>query len=305
VQLVQDAEAADVILFAEWAGDVEDDVDAVQRIMRSPLYRDYARKIIVHCGMDIPRPLIPGFYPSLPRQWAASVGCLGGPFLNDTNPFLIGPATDSPPELLASFFGSCDRKPVRQRLVNEASDAAWRDIPVRDTSHEFIGTLRRGDRDGHNELKRRFASDMLNSKFALCPKGAGASSYRIFEAMQVGRAPVIIADDWLPPVGPDWSSFAIEVAERDIKRLPALLHEREHEWRSRGDRAKAAWNLFYSPQKIGLTVIRQANGLLESLKSRRTFISFAAAAYVHGPRRTGILRTKVSRKFERTLAAAE
>ncbi len=38
------------------------------------------------------------------------------------------------------------------------------------------------------------------------PRGIGASSVRIFEAMRAGRAPVIISDDWIvPPVG-DWGS---------------------------------------------------------------------------------------------------
>ena len=303
VQLVRDATSADLILFAEWAGDVAGDVDAVQRVLRSTLYRDHASKVIIHCGMDHPRPMIPGFYPSLHRQWAGRVGCQGGPYLNDPNPFLAKLTPDDHPRFLASFFGSCIRKPLRQRLVKEASDASWPDILARDTYPEFIQTLRSGDSDGHNELKRLFVSDLLNSKFALCPRGGGASSYRIFEAMQVGRAPVIIADGWLPPVGPDWGSFAIMIAERDIKCLPDLLRKHEHEWKLRGERAKAAWDLFYSPQTIGVTIVRQAHRLLES-RSRRTLTAIAAAAYVYGPRQTRMLRTKITRKLARVLARA-
>ena len=40
------------------------------------------------------------------------------------------------------------------------------------------------------------------------------SSIRIFEMMEAGIAPVIMSNNWLPPVGPSWEEFALFVPER-------------------------------------------------------------------------------------------
>ncbi len=39
-----------------------------------------------------------------------------------------------------------------------------------------------------------------DSIFSLCPEGAGPNTLRIWESMALGAIPVIIADDWLPPI---------------------------------------------------------------------------------------------------------
>ena len=44
--------------------------------------------------------------------------------------------------------------------------------------------------------------------------------------MKSGRAPAIVSDDWEPPAGPDWESFSVRIAERDIERVPEILEAR-------------------------------------------------------------------------------
>jgi len=299
IKLVSDPEPADVVIFAEWNGTEREDSDDVVRVMRTPEYRAHAGKTIVHSGKDFPRPLIPGLYPSLPAQWAGVLGCQGAPFLNDPNPF-IGDDVGWNGRIrhLASFFGSCAHKPVRGRLLEEGAAGRWRDIAVQNTSDEFIATLRRGDDDGHNALKRLFVQDVLAAKFALCPKGSGRATFRMFEAMQAARAPVVIADGWSAPPGPDWDTFLIRVPERQIAALPKILRAYEPEWKERGEKAQAAWRAFYSPETLGVTVVRQAVGVLDALKTRRTF-PVLANLYVQGPRRLAMLRNKLSRRLER------
>lgn len=64
---------------------------------------------------------------------------------------------------------------------------------------------------------------MARSMFALCPRGYGRTSYRLYEAMQMGAVPVYVYDDpgpWLPWADVmDWSQLAVlcHVAE-----LPGL-----------------------------------------------------------------------------------
>jgi hypothetical protein len=192
-------------------------------------------------------------------------------------------------------------KPVRMQLLAQASHSAAADISVRDSLAEFVGTLRRNDLDGHNALKRAFVRDILEAKFALCPRGVGASSFRIFEAMQLGRAPVIIADDWSPPPGPDWNSFAIFVPERHLARVPSILRHLEPEWQTRGQRARAAWEAFYSPSRLGLTIVRQAGQLLAQRRSKN-LNKLRAKAYVHGPRRASMLAARVRCKIKQITA---
>lgn len=53
------------------------------------------------------------------------------------------------------------------------------------------------------------------SEFALCPRGGGLNSYRLYEAIQCGAIPVLFADDAvLPYPGLAWSDFIIRIPER-------------------------------------------------------------------------------------------
>jgi hypothetical protein len=85
----------------------------------------------------------------------------------------------------------------------------------------------------------------MKSRFMLCPRGQGMASIRLFDAMQMGVAPVIISDKWIRPEGPDWESFAVFVAERDIARLPEILTVHESRWREMGQLAHAAWDKWF------------------------------------------------------------
>jgi hypothetical protein len=183
---------------------------------------------------------------------------------------------------LASFFGACvGDKPVRRKLMKASLEKRWSDISVRDTSEDFIGSLRAQQLDRHNALKQAFVLDTLAAKFALCPRGEGASSFRIFEAMQLGRPPVIIADDWSPPPGPDWKSLCVFVKERNIRHLREILRDVEPDAGALGRHAREAWEQFYSPSRIGITVLSQAVDLLGRTASLRALHSGGARIYVY------------------------
>ena len=58
-----------------------------------------------------------------------------------------------------------------------------------------------------------FLNCTSRSRFTLCPRGYGATSYRLYESMQLGSIPVYISDKHLLPWSDklDWSSFCIVV----------------------------------------------------------------------------------------------
>jgi hypothetical protein len=67
---------------------------------------------------------------------------------------------------------------------------------------------------------------MGRSVFSLCPRGLGATSFRLYEALSVGSIPVYLWDGhpWLPYADElDWSEFSVCLPIGEVERLPALL----------------------------------------------------------------------------------
>ncbi|XP_051113480.1 probable glucuronoxylan glucuronosyltransferase IRX7 [Andrographis paniculata] len=76
--------------------------------------------------------------------------------------------------------------------------------------------------------RRRFAgyqSEIVRSKFCLCPLGWAPWSPRLVESVALGCVPVIIADGIrLPfPAAVPWAEISLTVAERDVGRLGKVL----------------------------------------------------------------------------------
>jgi hypothetical protein len=94
--------------------------------------------------------------------------------------------------------------------------------------------------------KQWYADIMRRSKFVLCPRGVGTSSFRLFEAMKAGRCPVILSDGWVPPEAPAWESFSIRVPERLAERIPDLLRDRESEYLELGLRARQVFDEWFA-----------------------------------------------------------
>lgn len=73
-----------------------------------------------------------------------------------------------------------------------------------------------------------FLEHLTKSRFSLCPRGYGISSFRLYESLEAGVIPVyIICDDdefWLPFSDEiDWSKAAILLRESEIPSIPEIL----------------------------------------------------------------------------------
>jgi len=66
---------------------------------------------------------------------------------------------------------------------------------------------------------------LLNSQFALCPRGNGYYSYRIMEAISAGAIPVILSDRYVLPFHEilDWKSFAVMIPESNVRHTVSIL----------------------------------------------------------------------------------
>ena len=180
---------------------------------------------------DAPVPIIPGLY--------ASLGPVRSHPLFKQNCYLRVARSDAlvyeniEPSCLAWFRGNVASHPIRRRIV------ALKD-PAFSVEH----------RDTGSTVEASYARDLQAGKFTLCPRGKGPSSYRVWEAMRLGRVPVIISDGWVDPPDVPWAEFAIRVAERDIEELPHILRAREADWPAMAAAARAAFETNFSLQTV-------------------------------------------------------
>jgi len=301
IALTDNPSDADLIIFAESHKDPKPgEADASTRVRRHPIYREFTSKCVIHNGADRPNPVVPGLYPSIPHQWAKRLCCVGAPYLAHLNPYIDEALPDDrEPALIAGFMGSCARKPLRQKLLHLSKEGDWERIEYLDTTAQFVGSLRNKDAEGHAELKRLFVQQILNSRFVLCPAGAGSSSYRLFEAMRCGRAPVIISDCWTPPPGPSWESFAIIVHPAKARALPAILNAAEDRWKELGIQARTQWERHYHPDVLGREFVGLARQVLDMQPHERTMRRIVARAYIAGPMFTERISSKLRRRISR------
>ena len=289
--VVESPAEADIIIFAETNHDDNDRTDAGKRITSEPLYKHHRHICTLHSGKDIPRPTLPGMYPSVKRS-LSRYGFIGGPYLCNTNPYLTLDKSTKP-STVGSFMGVCKKKAVRIRLRDAANQPSWVGFDIRDTTQTYIGTLRNKDKAGHDQLKMDYAQQIHNSKFILCPAGFGLSSYRIFEAMKCGRAPVIIADHWSPPPGIRWDDFAIFVPERDIPRIPDIINAHEHEWKERGLHAYETWKTHFSHETVGNYVVTSLYSALKDYHKSRITSELASSYHNTIPRKIRLLHKRL------------
>jgi hypothetical protein len=140
---------------------------------------------------------------------------------------------------LASWRGNTKSNSIRKKLVERfAGDPRFR-IEATDSWFNHASD----EKDAYVDL-------LLSSKFSLCPAGWAAVSFRIYESMALGIAPVILADDFVPPVGPEWSAFALNLKESEFAELETFLLKKESEFRERGRAAKVEWERYFSPEAV-------------------------------------------------------
>lgn len=250
-ELCEDPEEADVILFVE-SGQFDDYL--YKTLLKHPYILKYPYKTFMYNELDKPWCTLPGLYTSMPQNRYDPNRQVAFPFLVTPNRFVPQiHRWQVKREWLFSFVGAVSHQ-LRRRV------AALENPGVRDTSEFSVWHADAAERSSQGLV---FAESMAKSHFVLCPRGLGASSYRPFEAMQAARAPVIIADNWVPPPHTDWD-FALFVPESDVEAIPELLAERVNEAADRGQAAREAWEAVYAPTVMFDTVAQSLEFLLQA-----------------------------------------
>lgn len=229
---------ADLILFVEHGRYTEDPFYA--KLLRHPTLRGHRRNCLMYNEHDRAWFVLPGVYCSMPASHFVPRYQRACGYLQDGNDYLQETLPDEDPPLLFSFIGTPNCG-VRRRLLRlNAPDAVVRSARL---GAGWTAAMAGPDED----LWRGYADVMARSRFVLCPRGHGTSTYRLFEAMRASRVPVILSDQWAPPAGPDWDRFSLRVPERDAASVPERLRREDHRFREMAGEARAAWEEWFAP----------------------------------------------------------
>jgi hypothetical protein len=253
-EIVNEPAIADIVLFVQchmidWR---------LNAIIEHPVAIAHWPRVFVYDERDRPWRSFPGVYVSSPhssfdRQRQRAWSYLRAPSDPVTN-------WTSEPDLLFSFVGS-RTAPCRDAvLALEHPDALVTEVADfmfwNEASPTFV------------ERRRHYAEAIIRSRFVLCPRGRGTSTFRLYEAIAAGRVPVVISDEWVPPLGPQWDSFSIRVAEDDVDDIPALLEARAREWPEMSAAARAAFDQFFSDEVAFHRLISEVGMLCDGNPSR-------------------------------------
>ena len=253
--LVDRPEDADILIFVETSTCAGPYFETVRR---HPTYRRHRERSYVYCATDLIVPVVPGVFPSISKEnylpaWSRAGGYIG----IHERPSLVYDAEWQPSRLF-SFVGASATHPLRRRIMRLDHPGGL----LIDTADDPPGGLSRAD------YERRYREALRDSAFILCPRGGGPSTFRLMQAMIMGRAPVIISDAWCAPIGPRWDEFSIRVPESDVDEIPRLLEERRPEAGEMGRLARQAWVDWFGPEAAFHRTVEWALDLHESSSLR-------------------------------------
>ena len=250
-ELCASPERADAIVFIE---NTQFDDVLFRHLQEHKLIRKYADKVLMYNEMDRPWTLLPGLYTCLSRKHYDTCLHRAFAYLSTPNHFIHSVYEENVPRRwLYSFMGAMSHA-CRRRLMHLPQARAL----IRDTSGFNVWN---SDKQVLESRAREYAQVIGASQFRLCPRGIGTSSLRLYEALEAGRAPVIISDQWVAPQETDWR-FAIQVKENRISSIPDLLKSLENESMERGEAARNAWLRSYAPETLFNTLGNAVQDLL-------------------------------------------
>jgi hypothetical protein len=237
-RIVSDPAKADFILLTDGNDD-----DLFLTLRKNPLVKRYPEKVFTIYEGDFPQRFLPGIYTSMPKSiWnlnRVATGSYSYCFAKHGNTVDLLKSKTRTGEIFFSFIGR-GRAKVRHQLFKQNFNRA--DIVIEDSSHFNYFTSHTNQQLAQ---QHHYLDVAMKSRYMLCPRGQGTSSIRLFEAMRMSIAPVIISDKWIRPKGPDWESFAVFVKEKDVARLPELLAPYDSRWRQMGELAHGALDKWF------------------------------------------------------------
>lgn len=261
-----DPARADVFLFLRHGMEEQEALN----INKHELIKKYPGKCFLWDDGDHPLAMLPGLYASLPSVQFDQKFHRTMFYLSRSNN-LIGKLkteyADKTPLYLASFQGSMTSN-VRKKLVQLKLSSGRIILNSAERLWEvFLFGKGFSDQDKAVEAYARL---MFESKFAICPKGNGVSSYRIFETLEAGKVPLIISDKFIPPkVKPD-DEYLLFLKEANVNKLESFLVSNEPEFERLAQNATIVYNANFADNRK----VHFIGEMLEDILQTSTITSF-------------------------------
>src|SRR5262245_37564659 len=257
--LVSAPEDAAIILFSDPLSNTQGDV------REHALSKRFRHKVFIYSERDREVPLVPGVYTCTEARWYDPSHIRPGFYIKVIDHDWIQPSPiKERPTYLFSFCGSFDTHLLRRQLASLGGGF------VRDTSKDEGRGFGKSV-ETYQQWQAEYFQIMHDSMFVLCPRGVVPSSYRIFKAMKAGRVPVIIADEWVPPIGPNWSEFALRVPQKLLQDTPQILERLADRAPEMGARAAEAWERWFSRERAFETLVSWCLQIAEAQKNQGMF----------------------------------
>ena len=289
VEVRDDPDEADIVLFPipEWT-------DARPRDSLPALWRRAVDRLFVLSFNDRPVPWGPGVYASLPAGRYAGGPFRGGHYFvhHHEGGLTLAAMSLASADLLWTFVGSRATCPGVRGAVLALQDDRGFACDTTDWHQRIRWSWETTHRAEGAAAFDCYRDSIERSLFVVCPRGVGNGSMRVFEAMESGRCPVVISDDWMPPPFVDWEACSIRIAEDEVRRLPQILREREPEAAALGAQARAAWEQWFAPdRRLAFTTaacrdIEQSGALRRATRNRIAIRSLATRPFANRLRST-------------------
>jgi hypothetical protein len=218
-----------------------------------PLLRRFPNRCFVIDCADTVLGLVPGVYTCLRTDQEDRARFRSGGYLRTYNPFceeVFRATSGADPRWLFSFRGADSSCALRRRL-----------LATRFPGDDNFITEQRNWCDHPADIQKRYAEEIAASRFVLCPRGVAPASIRLFETLQLGRVPVILADEWVPPEGPSWPEISLRVSESRIDELAEIIRANADRAEVMGRSARRAWEEWFAPDVIFLRMLDAIEGI--------------------------------------------
>jgi len=117
-------------------------------------------------------------------------------------------------DIFCSFVGSATH-PVRMEMLRQLVN-----------KEEYVLKPKHWSPSIEDKRKDLFLDITARSVFSLCPRGYGATSFRLYEAMQLGAIPVYIytGEPYIPFSGIiNWDDISVLIESKDIKNIDSII----------------------------------------------------------------------------------
>jgi len=256
VSFCESPDVADlIIIFQGWSFKLP---SYARELLENQLFSQHASKIyVVNYDSTVGEGFLPGCYVSLNRSNYDSTRFRACAYPKTYNEH-VGESTTSRERspYLFSFRGTLHSHPVRTKMF-ESLKGVENSLMIDNTKAFHTHT---------DQEKRQYVEDLINSQFVLCPRGTSPNSYRLFEAMSLGRCPVIISDEWVETPGPDWASCSIRVPENQVSDIEKLLKDRALQAQSLGQNALNEWLRYFEESAKNKCYLAQILALYHQAK---------------------------------------